>query len=73
MFQASYQLKLNVSFFKSCYQDFADLLFQIFWYHQVKNKTTKESYKNKYLELAEKLNYSYFDEKFLLEYTSIQK
>ena len=64
---------INVSFFKSCYQDFADLLFQIFWYHHVKNKTTKEFHKNKYLELAEKLNYSYFDEKFLLEYTSIQK
>jgi hypothetical protein len=64
---------INVSFFKPCYEDFADLLFQIFWYHHVKNKTTKESHKNKYLELAEKLNYSYFDEKFLLEYTSIQK
>ena len=50
-----------------------ELLFQIFWYHHVKNKTTKEFHKNKYLELAEKLNYSYFDEKFLLEYTSIQK
>jgi len=67
-------LKLtNINFFKSCYEDFTNLLFQVFWYHRVKNKTTKESHRNKYLELAEKLNYSYFDEKFLLEYTSAKK
>ena len=64
---------ININFFKSCYEDFTNLLFQVFWYHRVKNKTTKESHRNKYLELAEKLNYSYFDEKFLLEYTSAKK
>ena len=67
-------LKLtNINFFKSCYEDFTNLLFQVFWYHRVKNKTTKESHRNKYLELAEKLNYPYFDEKFLLEYISAKK
>ena len=67
-------LKLtNINFFKSCYEDFINLLFQVFWYHQAKNKTTKESHINKYLELAEKLNYPYFDEKFLLEYISTKK
>ena len=64
---------ININFFKSCYEDFTNLLFQVFWYHQVKNKTTKESHRNKYLELAEKLNYPYFDEKFLLEYISAKK
>jgi len=64
---------ININFFKSCYEDFINLLFQIFWYHQAKNKTTKESHRNKYLELAEKLNYPYFDEKFLLEYISTKK
>ena len=64
---------ININFFKSCYEDFINLLFQVFWYHQVKNKTTKESHRNKYLELAEKLNYPYFDEKFLLEYISTKK
>ncbi len=64
---------ININFFKSCYEDFINLLFQVFWYHQVKNKTTKESHRNKYLELAEKLNYPYFDEKFLLEYISAKK
>ena len=64
---------ININFFKSCYEDFTNLLFQVFWYHQVKNKTTKESHRNKYLELAEKLNYSYFDEKFLLDYISAKK
>ena len=67
-------LKLtNINFFKSCYEDFTNLLFQVFWYHRVKNKTTKESHRNKYLELAEKINYPYFDEKFLLEYISAKK
>ena len=64
---------ININFFKSCYEDFINLLFQVFWYHQAKNKTTKESHRNKYLELAEKLNYPYFDEKFLLEYISTKK
>ncbi len=64
---------ININFFKSCYEDFTNLLFQVFWYHQVKNKSTKESHRNKYLELAEKLNYPYFDEKFLLEYISAKK
>ena len=64
---------INFNFFRSSYKDFADLLFQVFRYHQVKNKTTKESYKKKYLELAEKLNYPYFNEKFLLEYTRVKK
>ena len=64
---------ININFFKSCYEDFINLLFQIFWYHQAKNKTTKESHRNKYLELAEKLNYPYFDEKFLLDYISAKK
>ena len=64
---------ININFFKSCYEDFTNLLFQVFWYHRVKNKTTKESHRNKYLELAEKLNYPYFDEKFLLEYISTKK
>ena len=64
---------ININFFKSCYEDFINLLFQVFWYHQAKNKTTKESHRNKYLELAEKLNYPYFDEKFLLDYISAKK
>jgi len=64
---------ININFFKSCYEDFINFLFQVFWYHQAKNKTTKESHRNKYLELAEKLNYPYFDEKFLLEYISTKK
>ena len=64
---------ININFFKSCYEDFTNLLFQVFWYHRVKNKTTKESHRNKYLELAEKLNYPYFDEKFLLDYISAKK
>lgn len=64
---------ININFFKSCYEDFINLLFQVFWYHQTINKTTKESHRNKYLELAEKLNYPYFDEKFLLEYISTKK
>ena len=61
---------INFNLISSSYEDFADLLFQVFYYHRVKNKTTKESHKNKYLELAKKLNYPYFNKKFLLEYTS---
>ena len=64
---------INFNFFRSSYEDFANLLFQVFCYHQVKNKMTKESHKNKYLELAKKLNYPYFNKKFLLEYTSAKK
>ena len=64
---------INFNLIRSSYEDFADLLFQVFYYHRVKNKTTKESHKNKYLELAEKLNYPYFNEKFLLEYTNAKK
>jgi hypothetical protein len=64
---------INFNLIRSSYEDFTDLLFQVFCYHQVKNKKIKKSHKNKYLELAEKLNYPYFKEKFLLEYTSAKK
>lgn len=50
------------------YEEFIDLMHQIYLYHNAKLISEKILVKKNYFKLSQKLNYPYFSEKYLLDY-----
>ena len=50
------------------YEEFIDLIHQIYLYHSSKLISEKRLVKKNYFKLSQKLNYPYFSEKYLLDY-----
>jgi hypothetical protein len=53
---------------RDSYKEFISLIHLIYLYNSTTTSTNKKKIKTKYLNLSEKLNYSYFSEDFLLKY-----
>lgn len=60
--------RFNIQECRYSYEEFIDLIYQIYLYHNSKLISDKRLHKKNYFKLSQKFNYPYFSEKYLLDY-----
>ena len=60
--------RFNIQECRYSYEEFIDLIYQIYLYHNSKLISDKRLHMKNYFKLSQKFNYPYFSEKYLLDY-----